>query len=546
MHHEPSRALGDLTGIKKHFCRKHGEKKWKCDKCSKKYAVQSDWKAHLKTCGTREYRCDCGNLFSRRDSFITHRAFCDALAEESARVSAQRQGGSSHESALTGPSGGFSASFGAPPSPLRANSRELSGGPNDSLASSEVSKPGRSDGMSQFASTETRIACLSSKWANSAASRGPGLSLWLGTGPGPDASGVTRMLSNLPSSDSGTYMMPVARGSTNGAPTTMSSEEFTAMQHHKPPSSSINPFSTGAAFANLIAVYSQGHDSSLAQNGLSHGMAENMSSFSGSHMNQLEPSAIPGNVFGSSNFISGRIPSVPNSGFTQQQISASAHMSATALLQKAAQMGATAINSSVYRGSAGDQSSSMAHGMVREGAQHDHRIRGGITDILSSPLPSNNPSMRRPGDFPSNDQGGAVTSLHSSSLPHGHRRFNESSGVQEFRNSLPGGSGLFGLDNNHVSSSLGPSNSVKGYVQQHSSSLIKHHIPGERAQDLPSSVLHGRNLFPVEASQAGLGRLQGAEDGGDRPTLDFLGVGGPSGMAGATLGMGQIPFRKEI
>ncbi|TQD77296.1 hypothetical protein C1H46_037162 [Malus baccata] len=90
VHHHPSRALGDLTGIKKHFCRKHGEKKWKCDKCSKIYAVQSDWKAHSKTCGTREYRCDCGTLFSRKDSFITHRAFCDALAEESARLSANQ------------------------------------------------------------------------------------------------------------------------------------------------------------------------------------------------------------------------------------------------------------------------------------------------------------------------------------------------------------------------------------------------------------------------------------------------------------------------
>ncbi|XP_052206635.1 zinc finger protein NUTCRACKER-like [Diospyros lotus] len=88
VHHHPSRALGDLTGIKKHFCRKHGERKWKCDKCSKRYAVQSDWKAHSKTCGTREYRCDCGTIFSRRDSFITHRAFCDALAEETARISA--------------------------------------------------------------------------------------------------------------------------------------------------------------------------------------------------------------------------------------------------------------------------------------------------------------------------------------------------------------------------------------------------------------------------------------------------------------------------
>ncbi|KAB5529286.1 hypothetical protein DKX38_019367 [Salix brachista] len=86
VHHNPARALGDLTGIKKHFCRKHGEKKWKCDKCSKKYAVQSDWKAHAKTCGTKEYKCDCGTVFSRRDSFITHRAFCDALTEENTKA----------------------------------------------------------------------------------------------------------------------------------------------------------------------------------------------------------------------------------------------------------------------------------------------------------------------------------------------------------------------------------------------------------------------------------------------------------------------------
>ncbi|TXG61214.1 hypothetical protein EZV62_012577 [Acer yangbiense] len=86
VHHDPSRALGDLTGIKKHFSRKHCEKKWKCEKCSKKYAVQSDWKAHSKICGTREYRCDCAKVFSRRDSFITHRAFCDVLAEEGARA----------------------------------------------------------------------------------------------------------------------------------------------------------------------------------------------------------------------------------------------------------------------------------------------------------------------------------------------------------------------------------------------------------------------------------------------------------------------------
>ncbi|KAL5222598.1 hypothetical protein ABZP36_027311 [Zizania latifolia] len=86
VHHSPSRALGDLTGIKKHFCRKHGEKKWRCDRCAKRYAVLSDWKAHSKVCGTREYKCDCGTLFSRRDSFVTHRAFCDAVAQENNRL----------------------------------------------------------------------------------------------------------------------------------------------------------------------------------------------------------------------------------------------------------------------------------------------------------------------------------------------------------------------------------------------------------------------------------------------------------------------------
>lgn len=64
-HHDPSRALGDLTGIKKHYCRKHGEKKFQCEKCNKTYAVHCDWKAHMKICGTRQYSCDCGSVFSR-------------------------------------------------------------------------------------------------------------------------------------------------------------------------------------------------------------------------------------------------------------------------------------------------------------------------------------------------------------------------------------------------------------------------------------------------------------------------------------------------
>lgn len=78
LHHNPCHALGDLVGIKKHFRRKHSNhKQWVCEKCSKGYAVQSDYKAHLKTCGTRGHSCDCGRVFSRLllYIYITHTTF---------------------------------------------------------------------------------------------------------------------------------------------------------------------------------------------------------------------------------------------------------------------------------------------------------------------------------------------------------------------------------------------------------------------------------------------------------------------------------------
>lgn len=66
VHHDPSRALGDITGIKKHYVRKHCERKWKCQKCGKMYATESDMKGHFKRCSSGKFRCEtCGKEFSR-------------------------------------------------------------------------------------------------------------------------------------------------------------------------------------------------------------------------------------------------------------------------------------------------------------------------------------------------------------------------------------------------------------------------------------------------------------------------------------------------
>ncbi|KAE8729867.1 protein BASIC PENTACYSTEINE2-like [Hibiscus syriacus] len=64
LHHHPCHAFGDLVGIKKHFRRNHSDnKQWVFAKCCKGYAVQSDYKARLKTCGTKGHSCDCGRVF---------------------------------------------------------------------------------------------------------------------------------------------------------------------------------------------------------------------------------------------------------------------------------------------------------------------------------------------------------------------------------------------------------------------------------------------------------------------------------------------------
>lgn len=295
VHHDPARALGDLTGIKKHFCRKHGEKKWKCDKCSKRYAVQSDWKAHSKTCGTREYRCDCGTLFSRRDSFITHRAFCDALAEESARVNTGvgHLGGSASNAAMAG------LMMGGLHSPSRSTLSRLGAGSSTGM---DASRSGLIGGGANTMFDNNSLMSSSSR---------PRLSLWLGSGP----------------------------GTGNDQQNIMSNDHF-----------SVDPFGSGSSlFADnfegpkpLSAQYGNllGHVSDFA--GLS-ALAE-LSGFSGQAPSLSSMHA--GNATSSSGLAG--LPSV-SSLLSQAHASSAAQTSATALLQKAAQMGATASNPSLLK-----------------------------------------------------------------------------------------------------------------------------------------------------------------------------------------------------
>ncbi|GKC56823.1 zinc finger, C2H2 [Tanacetum coccineum] len=73
IYHNPSHAIGDLGGLKKHFFRKHvTEKNHKCDTCSKAYAAEVDLKAHSKICGKKKHKCSCGMEFQKKCDLNHH------------------------------------------------------------------------------------------------------------------------------------------------------------------------------------------------------------------------------------------------------------------------------------------------------------------------------------------------------------------------------------------------------------------------------------------------------------------------------------------
>ncbi|MCD7465205.1 hypothetical protein HAX54_000783 [Datura stramonium] len=328
VHHDPSRALGDLTGIKKHFCRKHGEKKFKCERCTKKYAVHSDWKAHMKTCGTREYRCDCGTLFSRRDSFITHRAFCDALAQESARSQPIR-GNTNTDGDLKVEEAVYkaaSSSSSPPPQPLTPSTGVLS--PVLSIQSSELPSENHNQGGVQLQ----------------------------------QAQGTTTLVSTTP-----TTTISTTTASTGPSSSKVFASVFPSPSaEHTRPSYSDFLRAIGAEQMSIVEPMTLSLSSSLY-------LSNNGSTLLQEHTGH-------GKHYGST---------------TMQPA-----LSATALLQKAAQMGATTSNSSFLRGLGLAMSSSTSAPddislAIRTNSLSHVKLESNIADVppvLGIELPSNGPS----------------------------------------------------------------------------------------------------------------------------------------------------------
>ncbi|XP_062186241.1 protein indeterminate-domain 5, chloroplastic-like [Phragmites australis] len=359
VHHDPARALGDLTGIKKHFCRKHGEKKWKCDKCSKRYAVQSDWKAHSKICGTREYRCDCGTLFSRRDSFITHRAFCDALAQESARLPPTSL--SSLTSHLYGATnaGNMALSLSQVGSHLTTTLQDG----HHHHQSPELLRLGGTGGGSSIAARLDHLLSPS----GASAFRPP---------QGPPSSAFFLNAAAAAGQDFGD-------DAGNGPHSFLQAKQFHGLMQlpDLQGNGAGGPGTSGPSLFNLGFFANNGNSPGSSHEHASQGFMNNdqFSGGAGGGCGGGGPEASAAGIFGG-NFVGGG-DHVPSAGLYNDQAAMLPQMSATALLQKAAQMGATSSANgaaSMFRGFVG----SSPH--MRPAAPHMEQSEANLNDLMNS------------------------------------------------------------------------------------------------------------------------------------------------------------------
>lgn len=558
VHHDPARALGDLTGVKKHFCRKHGEKKWKCDKCSKRYAVQSDWKAHSKTCGTREYRCDCGTLFSRRDSFITHRAFCDALAEESARVSAGITVGGVQLPGNNSLSAGALQSGASSMSLMRG---VVGGGAGGGIGSGSSFRPGGSGipplGAAQFPFSmrpsrmgglpESGLSLVSNTNAAGPSNR-PRLSLW------PENS--DQMMGGAQQHNSHQqhqqHIPPMNSMDVNPSaffaqsPKTMQAmlglSEYDDSQAGKGanlagflPMSSSN---SGTLYSNLLTSGSLNVSTGINTDfGVTNwtdrsGSAASRRSLSTSAGLTTSSSSNTNNNINVDSLYSSNNNSTnaqPQQNHHQQQQSYIPQMSATALLQKAAQMGATASNSPIF-GVFGMAGSDMGLGLSwhdsAPGGHENQQRAAGMGEMVSGVLDHNSHPF-------TTSHGGHSTGSHFV----GNNRSPEHAGLQDLMNSLSGapGSGFFTggvLNNAQFGGNVGDSSNNFGRMINISANASDNN--NQRMNSLSNDIgsfaqkSMGRNQNHPNLMLPAMGGLNPCtveQEGGDGLTRDFLGVG---------------------
>ncbi|MCO5566425.1 hypothetical protein L7F22_020102 [Adiantum nelumboides] len=503
VHHDPARALGDLTGIKKHFSRKHGEKKWKCDKCSKRYAVQSDWKAHQKTCGTKEYRCDCGTLFSRKDSFITHRAFCDVL-ENGKDPSCNDEQVQKPAASLdeTGNDNAVGKDTSAPMDTAASPASQVTG---DVLASSDFAKPKLHEKIPDPAIPEGGIASLSSKWMqggigakNGGPCQGPGLSLCLGTGLGPGPPSGTEVV-RTQSAPVPPFSYPSPRDTNKLGFSQLANSESQISSKHVP---SVGAMGMLASLFSSSAHRQPGVDSS---DSIAHAFPVGdrdhctLSAGLSSSAHDLR------NAYG------------PSKAYLH---SASAATSATALLQKAAELGAKASNPSMCQrygmGGIDSNVSRTMQGMSRESPWVS--FSNSSSSSISTPF-----KAKQGEDISKRIEVWASTSS-SSKSDSMHAVMGSSECTR-----LPG-------------STLPKAFFQAGSSGSSSSTVLKHdQLTGEGN----SGTLHSAG------DQVGCAQLIGGSfqrGHGDRRMVDFLGVGSASGtMLGRNnAGMGQILSHRDL
>lgn len=511
VHHEPSRALGDLTGIKKHFFRKHGDKKWKCEKCSKRYAVQSDWKAHQKVCGTREYRCDCGTLFSRRDSFITHRAFCEALAEESAKLSVCNPDETSQQCSDmdgNGASVRVSNALEASSSPF---SQLTSGGLDTETSPREAS--GLVSGLEE-GGVDSAMLNYGIERNSHSSNKGPALSLSLGTGPGPGLPRVSQMMECLLHNDN---VLPVGvlgehRISWPSMFGSMPDLPKGNMDTWKEYSSINNSSETW----HLHALSEQDSNSNTSKSMNVH------SSFKNSALSQFAPPS-SGNI--SSFFGNEYFPSRHSS--CHQRNPGSGQLPATALLQKAAMMGATSsIPVSLFHSFGGDSRVLT----LKEGHKESY-LGGGGSSLSSSCNPLLSHGKQSIGCYSTDGNYNREQETEGSIYP---GLYGGHGSMQELLNSFCGrGAAL--LQSKPVDGHLAMSN-ARGSVQGNG----RHHYTMGT-----SNIFLGGSMHQDSSTLAGLSGVENNE--GSATTLDFLGIGGPGETVGtSSAGLARTLSQREI